>query len=579
MTSPVLRLASLSKRFKLYNTTRDRFLDLAQLPPGRRRYREFYALRDVTLQVDAGESVGIIGPNGAGKSTLLKIVTGILQPTTGQVEVRGKVLSLLELGTGFAPELTGRQNIEQSALMLGVPRTFLAEHLDEIRAFADLGDYFDRPLKFYSSGMLVRLAFSLFSTLQPDLFLLDEALGVGDLGFSARALGRIRDLLEGGTTLVLVSHDLQLINQMCARAIWIQAGTVQMDGLAAEVTRAYEEFMVRGTPAALAPAQSGPEAELAEDGAGGLVLGGGWYALEAFGGEVFRWTSPAAELIVTQMPAPGRELVLDVEVPGTGGEDPVLEVADDAGHVLARADTSGRQVLELDLPQSNGSCMLLLRSRTVEGGADGRALGVRVFGWAFGSGAPLLPIGLVEDRVDTLRDLDLTSELGLMERAIRRSPPAIRGVGHIARVTTSGSGGSEAVRFGSADPLRLEVVLEAEREFVPAVSIEVCDAFGRLLWATRVRKPASNPVFKAGERFRLALTTDHLGLGRGVYQISVALYEATALDRPVQTVGTVWRFEVIDSADAVFKGIFDLGWEASVALVGEERGVPTLSRI
>jgi lipopolysaccharide transport system ATP-binding protein len=245
-TEIIVQLDHVSKRFKLYPTLRDRLFDWLFIPP-RPRFQEFWALRDVSCEVRRGECLGIIGPNGAGKSTLLKLLTGSLYPTSGNFEVRGKVLSLLELGTGFNPDLTGRQNIDNSARLLGFPPGYAAARVEDIRSFAELGDYFDRPVRFYSSGMLVRLAFSLFSAMEPEVFLVDEALTVGDLRFAGKAFGRIRGMLDAGTTLLFVSHDLQLINNLCSRTLWLHSGTVQMDGPPSEVTRAYQQFVVHGT--------------------------------------------------------------------------------------------------------------------------------------------------------------------------------------------------------------------------------------------------------------------------------------------------------------------------------------------
>src|SRR5207247_4698185 len=183
------------------------------------RYPWLRAFSNVLLALGCGETLGIVGVNGAGKSTLLKLVAGILYPTTGAVDVHGQVVSLLDLGSGFSSELTGSQNMEQSVRMLGLPRSFLTEHSAEIEEFADIGDYFDRPIGMYSTGMFLRLAFSVFSAMEPDVFVVDEVLAVGDLRFAAKALQRIGRMRERGTTLVFVSHDLQLVNRLCARAL------------------------------------------------------------------------------------------------------------------------------------------------------------------------------------------------------------------------------------------------------------------------------------------------------------------------------------------------------------------------
>ena len=181
-SEPVARVARLSKRFRLYKRSIDRLADWLFLPGGP-RYEEFWALREISFELRRGECIGIIGANGAGKSTLLKVLTGALHATSGSAELRGQVASLLELGSDFSLELTGRQNVEQSARLLRLPSNFSTQRMDEIESFAELGEYFDRPVKTYSSGMFVRLAFSLFSVMEPDVFLVDEALTVGALRF------------------------------------------------------------------------------------------------------------------------------------------------------------------------------------------------------------------------------------------------------------------------------------------------------------------------------------------------------------------------------------------------------------
>src|SRR5262249_41584115 len=229
--------------------------------------------------------------------------TGSLYPTSGRLLLRGRVLSLLELGTGFTPELSGRENVFQSARLLGFPVGYAARQMDEIEAFAELGDYFDRPVRLYSSGMFVRLAFALFSAMEPDVFLVDEALAIGDLRFAGKALARVRSMIASGTTLLFVSHDLQLINHLCSRAIWLHSGRVQTDGEPSAVTRAYQQFVVRAEveSAALAGTAVGVRAvvgaERVASTAPDVYAGHGWYRLEAYQGNVFRWARQTAEVI------------------------------------------------------------------------------------------------------------------------------------------------------------------------------------------------------------------------------------------------------------------------------------------
>jgi ABC-type polysaccharide/polyol phosphate transport system ATPase subunit len=224
-----IQIDSLSKRYKMYPRSSGRFIEWITL--GRKTmHRDFWALRDFSLQVRKGECVGIVGPNGAGKSTLLKLLSGTLSPTAGSFKVQGKVLSLLELGTGFSGELTGRQNVVETSSLLGFPEGYVKQRMDDIIAFSSLGEFFDRPLKIYSSGMTVRLAFSMFAFLKPDVFIVDEALAVGDVGFQRACYRKIEQLLSEGVTCLMVTHDLSAVVQFCHRAVVLIDGRKTFEG-------------------------------------------------------------------------------------------------------------------------------------------------------------------------------------------------------------------------------------------------------------------------------------------------------------------------------------------------------------
>jgi len=199
------------------------------------------ALFGVSFQVAAGEAVGIIGPNGSGKSTLLKLLAGILQPTSGSVSVRGRLAALLELGAGFHPEISGRDNLEISGLLLGLTRREIAVRFDEIVRFAELEEFLDAPVKTYSSGMAVRLGFSIAAHCDPDVLLVDEVLAVGDEAFARRSLEKFAEFERAGKTLVLVSHDLALVGQRCRRVLWLDQGRLAADGPAGETVALYRE--------------------------------------------------------------------------------------------------------------------------------------------------------------------------------------------------------------------------------------------------------------------------------------------------------------------------------------------------
>jgi lipopolysaccharide transport system ATP-binding protein len=200
---------------------------------------EFWALRDLSLSVREGEVLGIVGRNGAGKSTLLKILCGITEPTTGEAAVRGRVGSLLEVGTGFHPDLSGRDNVFLNGSILGMPRQHVAERFDEILAFAGVEEFVDTPIKYYSSGMRVRLAFAVAAHLEPEILIIDEVLSVGDAEFLEKCLGRMDSTARSGRTVLFVSHHMPSVKRLCTRAVWIDEGRLRMDGPVSETIHAY----------------------------------------------------------------------------------------------------------------------------------------------------------------------------------------------------------------------------------------------------------------------------------------------------------------------------------------------------
>lgn len=222
-------VSNLGKAYKQYSNRWARLREWFTL--GSVQYHQLkWVLQDINFTVQPGEAVGIIGINGAGKSTLLKLITGTTQPTTGSVEMTGRVAAMLELGMGFHPDFTGRQNAFMAGQLLGMSTADIAHLMPEIEAFAEIGDYIDQPVRVYSSGMQVRLAFSVATAIRPDILIVDEALSVGDAYFQHKSFERIREFRKQGTTLLIVSHDKQAIQSICDRAILLQAGRVAMEG-------------------------------------------------------------------------------------------------------------------------------------------------------------------------------------------------------------------------------------------------------------------------------------------------------------------------------------------------------------
>jgi ABC-type polysaccharide/polyol phosphate transport system ATPase subunit len=252
-----LRLTDVGKRYRVSR------------PAARRRWREalrprrddFWALRHVSFDVEPGEVLGVIGPNGAGKSTLLKLLSSITAPTEGEIRIRGRLAALIEVGSGFHPELTGRENVFLSGTILGLRRREIASRLDSIAEFAGIGEFLDVPVKWYSSGMYVRLGFAVAAQLEPDVLLVDEVLAVGDAAFQARCLQRILDLRQRGTTIVFISHDLGTVERLCDRVLLLQAGRMTAEGPARDVVTTYQRLTSpSAAPSGPAEGHGGPVA-------------------------------------------------------------------------------------------------------------------------------------------------------------------------------------------------------------------------------------------------------------------------------------------------------------------------------
>jgi ABC transporter related len=213
---------------------------IVNLLQGKVNYNYFKAVNDISFTIEKGEVCGIIGKNGAGKSTLLKIISGVIPPTSGSIKINGKIAPLLELGAGFDNDLTARENIYLNGAVLGYNKKFLDEKYDEIVEFSELKDFMDQQVRTFSTGMMMRLAFSIATLVEPEILIVDEILSVGDAHFSNKSINKMKNMMSGGTTVLMVSHSLKQIKELCNRVIWIEKGKIKMDGNPLEVCEQYE---------------------------------------------------------------------------------------------------------------------------------------------------------------------------------------------------------------------------------------------------------------------------------------------------------------------------------------------------
>jgi lipopolysaccharide transport system ATP-binding protein len=290
MAEPIIEVRHLSKAYRIWRTPAARLQ--SPLFEGAARffgkntvphralaaraasgYRDFYALRDLSFTVRRGEATGIIGRNGSGKSTLLQLIAGTLTPTAGSLEVNGRVSALLELGSGFNPDFTGRENVYLNGAIYGLGHAEMEKKFDEIAAFADIGDFIEQPVKTYSSGMMVRLAFSVGFSVQPDILIIDEALSVGDVFFQQKCFKKLHDMLEHGTTLLFVSHDMEAVRNLCEQVVLLDQGRMDFVGAPDETVSRYYALFGRRVEGAAEAAATAPPAALAAEEKSVLVAG------------------------------------------------------------------------------------------------------------------------------------------------------------------------------------------------------------------------------------------------------------------------------------------------------------------
>ena len=315
MTDIAIRASHLSKCYHIYNTPHDRLKQFVvprlQRLVGRQSrqyFHEFWALNDVSFEIKKGETVGIIGRNGSGKSTLLQLLCGTLTPTHGQVEIHGRVAALLELGSGFNPEFTGRENVYMNAAVLGLSHQEVEERFDDIAAFADIGEFIEHPVKTYSSGMFVRLAFAVNILSKPDIMIVDEALAVGDMNFQAKCMTALTRIQDNGATVLFVSHDVGAVKSLCSRGIYLEHGNVKISGKASDVAELYvrsmrEEMNAEQQKLTHTPVNSKPDELQPEDEQTAKMNGSAFKSSEEFDKRVaaFRYGSGGARITYSEL--------------------------------------------------------------------------------------------------------------------------------------------------------------------------------------------------------------------------------------------------------------------------------------
>lgn len=238
----IIEIRNVVKSYKLYEKPIDRLKE-ALSPTHKVYHKDFIALDGISFNIKKGDALGILGKNGSGKSTLLKLITGVLSPTSGTIQVNGKISAILELGAGFNAEYTGKENIYLNGLMMGLSRAEIEEKMDDIITFADIGDFIEQPVKIYSSGMFARLAFAVSINVEPDILIVDEALAVGDVRFQTKCIDKMKELKNNGTTILFVSHATEQVKRFCNKAIWLKDGEIQAIGESSEVADLYEDYM------------------------------------------------------------------------------------------------------------------------------------------------------------------------------------------------------------------------------------------------------------------------------------------------------------------------------------------------
>jgi lipopolysaccharide transport system ATP-binding protein len=518
-----IRFDQVGKMYKIFGSKLDTALDALKLPTFGRdpRFREFWALRDIDLELRRGARLGIIGRNGAGKTTLLKLVTGNLTPSEGNVTVNGDVQALLETGGGLHPEFTGRENIRASLGYLGLSRTEIDVAEREIAEFTELGRFLDQPFKAYSQGMQARLSFAIATTVEPEILIVDEILGAGDAYFFTRSTARMTDLIESGAGVLLVSHALDQVARFCERTIWLERGRIAMDGPTDEVVKAYERFIreledrrlrAKNEKAALPHYDAFDRETFADEVVGSISADDGAV-------DVARLTLWRDGTVEGEIDVGGAQ---DIDMSGAGGL-----LLEDGGWEAPQADTDGyfrtvsggagrfRFNLWFFYPQSRYEVELVYRAR----GGPG-ALRLDRPG-APGSIDSLAPSDEWTTHRFELATREQPDALGAEDRLSRW--PGVEGLA-IRRVQTvaEGEGGQAVFRVHEPFAVVVDAVATESGTFpvIPAALVFRLDG----IVATRHVGERELLRLDEGDRLELRLDLGPLLLGDGTYLLSVGLY-------------------------------------------------------
>ncbi len=415
---PVICVKHVSKKFRLFSSPRERLIE--SLHPLRKQYhKEFWALHDVSFEVAKGEFIGILGRNGSGKSTLLQIICEVMQATTGGVEVNGKISALLELGAGFNPEFTGRENVILNGSIMGFSRSEMEAKMPAIEAFAEIGEHFDQPVKTYSSGMFVRVAFAAAIHVDPEILIVDEALSVGDAKFQHRCFQRIREFVEQGKTILFVSHSVDSVLRLCHRGVVLEQGRMSFDGPIVDAVNHYQNLLSGG---AGLPAHSSDSADLkALDAAG--EEGESSYLLSSSASDVI-CNKPSYNAHETRLGS-GEVRIIDFEIMASGCRDPMTVPSGQTVDLMVKVlfhntlenVSVGFAIVSIDGTYVFGT-NLLMREAPLLSGKAGECLVVRFSLYtALVGGEYFLDLGCTQSSAAEDRFLDVRRSLAVLRIA------------------------------------------------------------------------------------------------------------------------------------------------------------------